>query len=220
MTEEIRHDALFRPGQLRVKICGVTNPEDAAIAIDAGADAIGINLFRGSKRFVELDAVAAWVRELPVTRVAVVVNASKELLARVVTSGCFDIVQFHGDELPDVCSQCLLPWMRAVRVADETSLVGALEYDANALLLDGFSSTAYGGTGVTVDPVLARDFVAKHPERRVILAGGLTPKNVAAAAATVRPHGVDVAGGVERRDDPRRKDAAAMRDFIAAARGS
>jgi len=217
---DIDHDALFRPGRLRVKICGVTNPADAALAIEAGADAIGINLFPGSKRFVEIDAVRGWVAALPVTRVAVVVNASRDELARIAAAGCFDAIQFHGDETPDFCAESALSWIRAVRVADPASLDEALEYATPHLLLDGHAASGYGGTGVAVDPVLAAAFVRDHAERRVILAGGLRAENVAAAARAVRPHAVDVASGVEQRGDARRKDAAKVRAFVAAARGA
>lgn len=210
--------AFFEPGPLRVKICGVTNPDDAAMAADAGADAIGINLFPGSKRFVELAAVSEWVAALPVTRVAVVVNATAADVARVTAAGCFDAIQFHGDETPEFCNAHARPWIRAVRVADASSLVHALAYDTPYVLLDAHATAAYGGTGLTVDPALAAGFVATHPERSVILAGGLRPGNVAAAARAVRLHGVDVASGVEMDGDARRKDPAKVRAFIAAAR--
>jgi phosphoribosylanthranilate isomerase len=215
---DIDHEALFRPGRLRVKICGVTNPADAALAVEAGADAIGINLFPGSKRFVEIDAVRGWVAALPVTRVAVVVNASRDELARIAAAGCFDAIQFHGDEAPDFCAASALPWIRAVRVSGPAALDEALAYATPHLLLDGHAALGYGGTGVMVDPMLAAAFVREHAERRVILAGGLRAENVAAAVQAVRPHAVDVASGVEQDGDARRKDAAKVRAFVAAAR--
>lgn len=211
-------NAFFESGPLRVKICGVTNPDDAAMAVDAGADAIGINLFPGSKRFVELDAARGWIAALPVTRVAVAVNATTEDVARIGAAACFDAIQFHGDETPEFCNAVSRPWIRAVRVADASALVHALAYDTPFVLLDAHATAAYGGTGLAVDPALAAGFVATHPERRVILAGGLRPGNVGAAAHVVRPHGVDVASGVERDDDARRKDPAKVRAFIEAAR--
>jgi phosphoribosylanthranilate isomerase len=208
----------FEPGLLRVKICGVTNPADATLVTEAGADAIGINLFSGSKRFVELDAVRGWVRDLPLTRVAVVVNPTAEEVDRIVAADCFDAIQFHGDESPDFCSECPLVWIRAVRVAGPDSLKAALEYATQSLLLDGFSESAYGGTGVPVKVELARDFVRYNPGRQVILAGGLKPDTVAKAAHLIHPHAVDVAGGVEVDGEPRRKDPAKVRAFIEAAR--
>ncbi|MGH8047601.1 MAG: phosphoribosylanthranilate isomerase [Chthoniobacterales bacterium] len=211
-------DSFFDPGALRVKICGVTNAADAALVTDAGADAIGINFFPGSKRCVELHDVRDWVAELPLTRVAVVVNATGDDIARIVDAACFDAIQFHGDETPDFCAECPIVWIRALRVSGPESLTHALEYATQSLLLDGFSTAGYGGTGTAVDIELARDFVRWNPGRQVILAGGLKPDNVAKVAHLVKPHAVDVAGGVERDGDPRRKDAAKVRAFVAAAR--
>jgi phosphoribosylanthranilate isomerase len=205
---------------LRVKICGVTNADDAALVTEAGADAIGINLFSGSKRFVELHDVRDWVADLPLTRVAVVVNATPDDVARIVDAACFDAIQFHGDETPDFCAECPIVWIRALRVAGPETLERALEYATQSLLLDGFSTAGYGGTGTAVDIDLAREFVRWNPGRQIILAGGLNPDNVAKIAHLVKPHAVDVAGGVEVDGSPRRKDAAKVRAFIEAARGA
>jgi phosphoribosylanthranilate isomerase len=216
----LRNRVLFAPGPLRVKICGVTNSEDAAVVADAGADAIGINLFPGSKRFVELAAVRDWVRELPLARVAVVVNAMPDDVARIADAGCFDAIQFHGDETPEQCAASPLPWIRAVRVSGPEALAAALRYETAALLLDGFAAGGYGGLGAAVDLPLARSFVSANPDRRVILAGGLRPETVGEAVQIVRPHGVDVASGVESAGEARRKDAARVRAFIDQARGA
>jgi phosphoribosylanthranilate isomerase len=216
----VNRDRFFEPGELRVKICGVTNPADATVVVASNADAIGINLFTGSKRFVELDAVRDWVCELPLTRVAVVVNATTDDIARIVDADCFDAVQFHGDETPDFCSECFLPWIRAVRVSGPQALTDALDYATQTLLLDGHAATGYGGTGVSVNRELAANFVRDYPGRQIILAGGLKPETVRAAVHFVRPHGVDVAGGVEMDGDPRRKDAAKVRTFVEEARGA
>jgi phosphoribosylanthranilate isomerase len=213
-------DTFFDPGALRVKICGVTNADDAALVTEAGADAIGINFFSGSKRFVELHDVRDWVADLPLTCVAVVVNATPDDVARIVDAACFDAIQFHGDETPDFCAECPIVWIRALRVAGPETLGHALEYATQSLLLDGFSTEGYGGTGTAVDIDLARDFVRWNPGRQVILAGGLKPDNVAKVAHLVRPHAVDVAGGVEVDGNPRRKDVAKVRAFIEAARGA
>lgn len=213
-------NAFFQAGQVRVKICGVTNPGDAALVADAGADAIGINLFSGSKRFVELGDVRDWVRDLPLTRIAVVVNAARDELARIADAGCFDAIQFHGGETPEFCAESPLPWMRAVRVSGADALADALGYRTSMLLLDGHAASGYGGTGAAVDPGIAAEFVRANPGRRVVLAGGLRPETVADAVRVVRPHGVDVASGVEVRGSPRRKDFAKVCAFIEAARGA
>ncbi len=218
MTSDDGRQALFLSGGTRVKVCGVTNAADAAMVVGAGADAVGINLFAGSKRFVELAAVRDWVAELPVTRVAVVVNATADELAAVREAGCFDAVQYHGDEAPGDCAAGGGRWLRAVRVKEWASLVAALEYATPWLLLDAFSAAGYGGTGAGVDLGLAGEFVRMERDRRVILAGGLRPETVGAAVRTVRPHGVDVASGVEVVGDARRKDAERVREFVAAAK--
>ncbi len=219
MTADDGREALFLPGRTRVKVCGVTSAADAAMVVGAGADAIGINLFSSSKRFVELAAVRDWVAELPVTRVAVVVNATADELAAVRAAGCFEVVQYHGDETAAACAAGGGRWMRAVRVRDWESLEAALGYATPWLLLDAFSAAGYGGTGAGVDLRLAEEFVRKERDRRVILAGGLKPETVAAAVRAVQPHGVDVASGVEVAGEARRKDAAKVRDFVAAAKG-
>ncbi|HEY8903539.1 MAG TPA: phosphoribosylanthranilate isomerase [Chthoniobacterales bacterium] len=214
------HGALFQPGSLRVKICGITNAGDAAMAAGAGADAIGINLFSGSKRFVEIREVRDWLRDVPVTRVAVVVNASAELLVRIQEAGVFDAVQFHGDETPEFCAACALPWLRAVRVSGAEALEAALAYETGDLLLDAHSAAGYGGTGAVLDLDLAAEFVRGNLDHRVLIAGGLRPETVAAAVRTVHPHGVDVASGVEMEGNPRRKDPVRVRAFIDQARGA
>lgn len=211
-------NAICPPDRVGVKICGVTNPSDAQAAVEAGADAIGINLFSGSKRFVKLGVVREWVEEISVVRVAVVVNPDADLLARIEDAACFDAIQFHGDETPEFCVTSPLPWMRAVRVSGADALQGALEYDTPALLLDADSPGVYGGSGASVDRGLAAEFVRAHPELRVILAGGLTPQNVADAVRAVRPGAVDVASGVEVDGEGRWKDVAKMRAFIDAVR--
>lgn len=211
-------NAICPPGRVGVKICGVTNPLDAQAAIDAGADAIGINLFSGSKRFVKLGVVREWVEEITVARVAVVVNPDADLLARIEDAACFDAIQFHGDETPEFCAASPLPWVRAVRVSGADALQDALEYDTPALLLDADSPGVYGGSGASVDRSLAADFVRAHPELRIVLAGGLTPGSVADAVRAVRPSAVDVASGVEVDGEPRHKDVAKMRAFIDAVR--
>lgn len=218
MKTDDGHDSLFLSGETRVKICGVTNSADAAVAVEAGADAIGINLFAGSKRFVELAAVQAWVAEIRVTRVAVVVNASAAELGAIRAAGCFDAVQFHGDESPEECAEFGGRWLRAVRVRDWATLEAAAAYRTSWLLLDAFSGSGYGGTGEGVDLRLAAEFVRKERDRRVILAGGLTPETVAEAVRVVRPHAVDVASGVEVVGDPRRKDADRVRAFVRSAK--
>ena len=148
-----------------------------------------------------------------------VVNAKADELHILRDSGCFEAVQFHGDETPTFCANAGFPtWIRAVRVRTRKSLTEALDYSTPFLLLDAWSAVAYGGTGQHLDWESAGEFVATQPERRVILAGGLNPANVAEAIEAVRPHAVDVAGGVE--STPGRKDAGRVQAFVTAARSS
>jgi phosphoribosylanthranilate isomerase len=207
--------SFFEPGPLRVKICGISNPEDAAMAVDAGADALGFNFYPGSKRFIPFAENRDWIAALAgrVDRVAVVVNASSAELAELRDSGCFEAVQFHGDETPEDCAAARFGrWMRAVRVKDANSATHLASYATPFVLVDAWSATAYGGTGERLNWDLGRDLVLAHPDRHIVLAGGLTPTNVREAVRITRPFGVDVAGGVEA--DPRRKEEYLTREFV------
>jgi phosphoribosylanthranilate isomerase len=210
----------LHPGYpVRIKICGVTSPADAEMAVAAGADALGFNFFPGSKRGIVFKENRQWIDSLSgrVFRVAVVVNAKMEELRALRESGCFEAVQFHGNETPEFCADAgFSEWIRAVRVKGEESLREALRYDTRYLLLDAWSESAYGGTGLRLDWDAMREFVAAQPAKRVILAGGLGPKNVGEAISIVRPHAVDVASGVE--SSPGRKARESIVAFIHAAR--
>jgi phosphoribosylanthranilate isomerase len=209
----------LEPGRLRVKICGLTQPDDAQMCLDAGADALGFNFFPGSVRALDPDDAIPWIRDLgdSAARVAVVVNPDPPLLDRLRRAECFEIIQFHGDESPADCLAAGFPqWIRALRISGPSTLAGALAFPTPNLLLDGYHSGAYGGTGLRPDWDLVGGFAAEHPDRRCILAGGLHPDNVSDAIHTVRPHAVDVASGVE--SAPRKKDPALVRKFLAQAR--
>lgn len=202
-----------------VKICGLTCVEDARLAIGAGADAIGINFFGGSKRYVTLAGAAPWLESLTgkTKKVAVVVNPTEEEVTALRESRIFDAIQFHGDESPGFCENCGFDvWIKAVRVLDRSSFENAIQYPTPYLLLDAWSETGWGGTGVRVDWGLVRTFVEGHPEKYVILAGGLNPSNLEDALRIVAPFGVDVASGVEV--EPRRKDEYLLREFLRIAR--
>jgi phosphoribosylanthranilate isomerase len=207
----------------RVKICGITNPADAELAIALGADALGFNAFSGSKRFIDLHAEADWIQKLPVfvTKVAVMVNPSGSEAEAVRRLPFIDVVQFHGHEEGAFCRDFGnggAPFIKAIALRDGSSLVATEQFGTRHILLDAYSPGSFGGTGQLIDLRLAAEFVAGHPELSVTLSGGLTPANVAEAVRQVRPHAVDVASGVEMEGDPRRKDAARMREFIHAAR--
>lgn len=209
-------------GRVRVKICGVTNRADAEMAIALGADALGFNLFAGSKRCIELDGEAGWIAALPpfVTRVAVLVNAPIEEARRVAEHPAIHCVQLHGDEDEAYCaafSTLGRPFIKALRLRDSAVIENAAAYCTPHVLLDAHAGAAYGGTGTLIDLALAAECVRRHPRLTCILAGGLKPGNVGDAIQAVRPFAVDVASGVEAAGDPRRKDANRVRDFIGAA---
>ncbi|MEI7958645.1 MAG: phosphoribosylanthranilate isomerase [Verrucomicrobiota bacterium] len=207
--------------RVRVKICGITTPHDAEAAIDAGADALGFNGFSGSKRFLDLAAASSWMAALPpfVTRVAVLVNPSLADAQAVLALPGVDRLQFHGDETPEFCQPFAgRGFIKALAAKDRAALLRAGQYGTASILIDAFVPGAYGGTGSLIDLELAAAFVRENPGLRVLLSGGLTPDNVAAAVRAVRPHAVDVASGVESHSC--KKDPVRMRDFITAVRES
>jgi phosphoribosylanthranilate isomerase len=198
-----------------IKICGITNEDDALAAVNAGADMLGFVLWPHSKRFVAVEA-AARITELVarhVQRVAVLVNPSREEVERLLAAGAFDTLQLHGEETPEFCAQWkgrAKVW-KGIRVADAASLAPLAGYSVvDAVLLDSYSANSRGGTGQTFDWSLARE--AKQFGRPVILSGGLTPSNVREAITVAQPDGVDVSSGVEF--SPGRKDHERVREFI------
>lgn len=211
----------MNPSRVRIKICGVTNEEDARAATAFGADALGFNLWTGSKRYIDLDRAFSWIRGLPplVTRVAVLVNASLQEARDIAAHPAIDLVQFHGDEDESYCAQfaaCGRPFIKALRVRDSASLDHLDRYSTPSILLDADAGAAYGGTGRQLDPALAAEAVQRFPEVKVILAGGLKPENVAEAVQIARPYAVDVASGVEK--SPGQKDHGKLERFFASLR--
>lgn len=210
----------------QVKICGLTNEEDARAAISLGADALGFNFYPRSSRALDPAVDLAWILRLPpsVQRVAVTVNADRPLIDLLLASGAIDLIQLHGDEDEAFCRKLRrdsVPYIKAIRVRDASSLERPERFGCPALLLDAFQVGAFGGTGQRLDWTLARRFVEQCGSAiRVILSGGLAPENVGDAIREVRPPGVDVASGVERAGEPRRKDPARMEAFIAAVRAA
>jgi phosphoribosylanthranilate isomerase len=200
----------------RVKICGITNLADAQTAVEAGADALGFNFYDKSPRFVTLQRAAAISKQLPpfIMRVGVFVNAPEDLVVRAIGEGNLGLLQFHGDEPPEFCTQFGLMSMKAFRIRDAETLKEIAKYSTDAYLLDAYSPEARGGTGVKFNWDLALE--AQKFGKPIFLAGGLTPENVAEAVRRVRPFGVDVASGVE--SAPGKKDHHKVRDFIAAVR--
>lgn len=210
-------------GRLRVKICGITNQADVEAAIDAGADAVGLNCYVGSKRHLDVFAAADWLAALPahLSRVAVVVNLTLAEASAIAALPYIDALQLHGQETPEFCRALAATGVRlakALPATDAVALAGAVSFRLRTIVLDSSSAGAFGGTGTTFPWKIATDFAANHPELRVILAGGLNARNVANAVRAVRPFGVDVTSGIELA--PGRKDHAQMRAFITAARAA
>jgi phosphoribosylanthranilate isomerase len=200
--------------KFQVKICGVTRPEDAAFASAQGATAIGLNFWPGSKRFVDDARARDIIAAIPpgVLRVGVFVNAHPLVVTETLAELGLDLIQLHGDER--VASWEELPQkkiVRAIRVYDDSSLKEAVTWDPAFFIYDAHTPS-FGGAGVTAPWGL----IAEGAQRPFLLAGGLTPENVAAAIHMVRPDGVDVASGVE--SGPGIKDRGLVEAFVRAAK--
>jgi len=199
---------------VKVKICGITNLDDALAAAEYGADALGFVFYEKSPRAMDFREVGEIVKHLPpfVTTVGVFVNEYPSRIKEITEVSGIDIVQLHGDEPHELCNA----WPRiikAFRVRDFIDLDLLKKYKVSAYLLDAYTSESYGGTGALFNWDIALD--AKQ-FGRVILSGGLTPENIEKAVRWVRPYAVDVSSGVE--DTKRRKNHQKMRLFIETAK--
>ena len=206
---------------VQIKICGITNPSDALDSIELGADALGFNLYPGSRRYVNIEAASEWIAKLPagIRKVAVLVNPMIEQAISVARLPFIDSLQLHGNEQPELCSELAergISFTKALPMRDEASLQQPIGFSTDSILLDSGTGSAFGGSGQTFPWSLARRFVQGHPRFRVILAGGLTAENVAEAIGVVEPAGIDVTSGVEANFG--RKDRSRLRAFISAAR--
>ncbi len=201
---------------MRIKICGITRVEDALVAAEAGADAIGLVFYPPSPRAVSVDQARRIIAALPpfVTTVGLFVNAGRDELNRILDAVPLDLLQFHGDESPAECEGYGRRYLKALRVQPgDDVLAGMARYPGAAgILLDTFVAGVPGGTGETFDWTR----VPAHSGRPLVLAGGLTAENVRMAIAQARPYAVDVSGGVECSKGI--KDAQKVRAFIAAAK--
>jgi phosphoribosylanthranilate isomerase len=200
---------------MKVKICGITNLEDALAAVDAGADALGFNFAEEAKaknRYISPNEAWRIAESLPpfITTVAVTVNADAKVVMREYLA-FMDRVQLHGEEPPEYAKAFASRAIKALRMGPDFSPDEINRYNVRSILLDAYDPAARGGTGKTADWELARTVVMKS-RVPVLLAGGLTPENVAEAVRIVRPYGVDVSGGVEK--EPGKKDHGKIRRFI------
>ena len=200
---------------VKVKICGITNREDALEAVDAGADALGFVFYKGSPRYVPSDVAKDIVRSLPpfVATVGVFVDEREDELERIMRHAAIDVAQLHGHETPESCPTGRRV-IKAIRVKELIDLEPLEHYRVSAFLLDTYTPESLGGTGQIFNwdiAVTAKEF------GRIILAGGLNPDNVEKAVRWVRPYAVDVSSGVE--EEKGKKDHKKMRLFIKRAKG-
>ncbi len=204
---------------VKVKICGITNADDAAAAVDAGADAVGFVFYAKSPRCVEPHVVARIVATLPpfVLPVGVFVNEDATRVRALMDDCGLALAQLHGEETAAYCASLGRPALKAIRAAHQAALLALAEYRGRAgvrgFVVDACSESGYGGTGTLADWTLASHVAQAGP---ILLAGGLTPDNVAEAVRTVRPYGVDVSSGVEAA--PGKKDHAKVRAFVRSAK--
>ena len=195
---------------VRVKICGVTSLEDARLAVDAGAFAVGFNFHPASPRRIDPTRARAIGAELPpeVMRVGVFVDRERTAVEEIAGQAALTALQFHGNETPAFCQDWSLPVIKATRVRTRADVERLLEYPVELVMVDAYVEGVHGGTGARFDWSLLEGF----DRTRLVLAGGLTPENVAVAVRTVRPYAVDVASGVE--SGPGIKDPEKVKRFI------
>jgi len=199
---------------VKVKICGITRLDDAVAAVEAGANALGFVFYEGSPRNLTSSQARAIISKLPpfVAKVGVFVNATEDFVRGRAGECGLDTLQFHGDETPEFCRRFApMKVVKSFRIRDAKSLAALEPYDTDAWLLDSHVEDKLGGTGVTFNWELA--WQAKDHGRPVMLAGGLTPENVAEAIHEVWPFAVDVSSGVE--DAPGLKNRKLVQMFIA-----
>ena len=203
---------------MKIKICGITNADDAALCVEVGADALGFNFVEGTPRFVTAARAAAIVAGLPpfVTPVGIFWDHAAGHVKAVAEECGLRALQFHGDEPPEALVEHRLPVIKTIKVAGESDLDRMARYEPAAFLLDSTARWSAGEARVPISWTVARRAVAMG--RRIILAAGLTPDNVAAAIRVVGPYAVDVASGVEA--VPGRKDPDKVRRFVREARAA
>ncbi|HVF30554.1 MAG TPA: phosphoribosylanthranilate isomerase [Pyrinomonadaceae bacterium] len=200
----------------KVKICGITNLEDARLAVGSGADAIGLNFYKNSPRYLSSTAASEIARHVEgsVSKIGVFVNQTTDEILEIVEDVGLDGIQLHGDETPELIgnlrARCELPVIKALRVSPDFDIGAVREYNLAGILLDGYSTNARGGTGETFDWAVAR--AVSELVAEIWLAGGLTPDNVRTAIEEVRPFAVDACSSLE--SSPGLKDARKVERFI------
>ena len=201
----------------RVKICGLTTIDDIVNAVTSGADALGFNMFPASPRFVPEGQLSKLSKSVPpfISKVGLFVNADTSKVEALAAKAKFDLLQFHGDESDDYCVQFGLPFIKVIRLSPDMSLGEEIEKFPNShgILVDAHDEVLFGGTGKTLDWSNLLEI-----DRPLIIAGGLTPENVATAISQVKPFAVDVSSGVEVSKGV--KNLKKIRDFMVAVRNA
>jgi len=182
---------------MKIKICGITNPENAEKICQLNINAIGLVFYNKSPRAISISQAKEIIDSIPpfISKVGLFVNSDPSLVDRVLNNVNIDTLQFHGSESPSDCSQFQMPFIKAIRMNKETNLLmQAEEYsDATGLLLDSFEEDSFGGTGKTFDWSLIKDKI----NLPIILAGGLNKDNVIKAIKMTQPYAIDISSGVE-----------------------
>ena len=199
----------------KVKICGITNLDDARVVVEAGADMLGLIFYPPSPRYVTPEQARTIVASLPssLPAIGVFVNEAAETVSRIARASGVQMVQLHGEESPSLCQLLSWPVIKAFRFTAQVQPEMMRQYTVAAYLIEGFQADLYGGGGAVAD---WQRVATLQQYGRIILAGGLTPDNVAAAIRTVRPYAVDVCSGVEA--TPGKKDGHKVRAFVARAK--
>ncbi len=201
---------------VRVKICGITNLEDALLTAELGADAVGFIFYEGSPRGIDIKTAANIINALPpyLTRVGVFVNEESRIIDRTFEECKLDVVQLHGDETPEMVSKLGRNVIKTLRLESEEDLEKISGYKDCSFLLDTFDREKFGGTGRSFNWSWAKE--AKRFHRPIILSGGLNAENVESAIEAAKPEAVDVSSGVEH--EPGKKDPKKLARFIRAVR--
>jgi phosphoribosylanthranilate isomerase len=206
----------------RIKICGITRPEDARLVVELGADAIGLVFYPPSPRHVTVEQALNVIAVVPpfVSIVGLFVDCDRDELKRILQQVPIDLLQFHGDESPKDCEGYNRPFIKAIRMRDEVDLQEEANRfsSATGLLLDSYQAGVPGGTGESFDWARVTEARDRGLSKPIILAGGLTPTNVGEAIAVTTPYAVDVSGGVESAKGI--KDSDKMSAFIEAVRAA
>ena len=196
---------------VKVKICGITNYEDASAAIDMGANILGFNFYRKSPRYIDPEKAAKIISKLSAftDMAGVFVNSSFEEINEIINKTQINWVQFHGDETPEFCKTFLpvnIKTLKAIRVKNKSDIDKTVDYSTDAILLDAYNPTKYGGTGISFDWN-----VVGNINQRIFLAGGINPEN-ATKAVELGVYGIDVCSGIE--SEPGKKDHKKMQELF------